>query len=84
MEAGSLWLTEFRLSKTKPGRCRQSRHQGQSTGRPGKAQLASFKEYNQREGLGSHQSVRDTGSIKCSGDGKGKLHPVLLGRQDVG
>ena len=63
----------------KPSRYRQSRHQGQSTGRPGKAQLASFKEYNPRDGLGSHRSARDTGSMTWSGDGRGNC---ILGFQD--
>lgn len=52
-------------------------------GKPGKAQMASFKGYNQRAGLGSHQRGRDMSNIKYSGDGKRKLHPVLLEQQDV-
>lgn len=84
MEGSPLWFTKFRLVKWNlVGTGRVDTRVSQQ-GRPGKAQLACFKEYNQREGLRSHQSMRDTSSMKCSGDGRGKLHPVLLGRQDVG
>lgn len=84
MEGSPLWFTKFRLVKWNlVGTGRVDTRVSQQ-GSPGKAQLACFKEYNKREGLRSHQSMGDTNSIKCSRDGRGKLHPVLLGRQDVG
>lgn len=68
----------------KPGKYSHSRHQGQSTWQVREGPAGFFQMMQLKRGSWKSSKGRDMSRIKCSGDGKGKLHPVLSGRQDVG
>ena len=84
MDSSSLWFTKFRLGKMKPSRYRQSRHQGQSTGQARQGPVGFFQRIPPKRGSWTPSKSKRHKQRQMLWRWKRKVHPVLLGWQDVG
>lgn len=84
MDSSSLWFTKFRLGKMKPSRYRQSRHQGQSTGQARQGPAGFFQRIPPKRGSWIPSKSKRHKQRQMLWRWKRKVHPVLLGWQDVG